>query len=469
MVSAAPFRKRGSETGARRCATRAEKTMAIDIALLAFLILLNAVFAMCEIAVVSSRKARLQRLADSGRPGAPAALALHEEPSRFLSTIQVGITSIGILSGAVGEAALADPLRDWLRTVPAIEPWASSVALTVVVVALTYVSVVVGELVPKRLGLLAPEAIASLVARPMNALSCVARPLVWLLSASSDLILRITGARRREEHPVTDEEIKVLMLHGAESGVFHESEREIVANVLRLDEQRVGSIMTPRLEVYRVDLNAAEAVVRQRLLECPHEHIVVCRGSAEQVAGILRRADLLVPALQGLPLDLTSRLHTPLYVTESLTLFQLLDNFRRARAHIALVVDEYGALQGLVTLGDMLRAIVGERLLPEEPEDAGFARREDGALLIEGTASMDRVKQVLEREEDPPGRDVYGFNTIAGFVMHSLERIPVAGDHVDWDGLRFEVAAMEGNRIAQVLVTPAARRPPPISDRSRPQ
>lgn len=169
MVSAAPFRKRGSETGAQRCATRAEKTLAIDIALLAFLILLNAVFAMCEIAVVSSRKARLQRLADSGRPGAPAALVLHEEPSRFLSTIQVGITSVGILSGAVGEAALADPLRDWLRTVPAIEPWSSSVALTVVVVALTYDSVVVGELVPKRLGLLAPEAIASLVARPMNA------------------------------------------------------------------------------------------------------------------------------------------------------------------------------------------------------------------------------------------------------------------------------------------------------------
>lgn len=430
--------------------------MAIDIALLAFLILLNAVFAMCEIAVVSSRKARLQRMADSGKPGAPAALALHEEPSRFLSTIQVGITSIGILSGAVGESALADPLRDWLRTVPAVEPWAASIALTVVVIALTYVSVVVGELVPKRLGLLAPEAIASVVARPMNALSFVARPLVWLLSASSDLILRITGARRSEEHPVTNEEIKVLMLHGAQSGVFHESEREIVANVLRLDELRVGSIMTPRLDVYRVDLNASEEIVRQRLVECPHEHVVVGRGSAEQVAGILRRADLLAPALQGLPLDPTSLLRTPLYVAQSLTIFHLLENFRRARTRIALVVDEYGVLEGLVTLDDLLHAIVGERLLPEDPDGAECVRREDDTLLIDGTVSIDRMKQMLGRDDDPPGCNENDFNTIAGFIMHQLERIPVTGDHVDWHDLRFEVAAMEGNRIARVLVIPAS-------------
>ncbi len=227
----------------------------MDIALLLFLILLNGVFAMSEIAVVTSRKARLQRLADDGSPGAHSALSLHTEPSSFLSTIQVGITTIGILSGAIGEAALADPFAVWLSGFPLIAPYAEGIALTIVVAGLTYFAVVVGELVPKRLALIAPEGIASLISRPMILLAKAARPLVWLLSSSSSLLLRLTGARRKEEPPVTDEEIRVLMEQGAEAGVFHESEQVIVSNVLRLDDQRIESIMTPRKDIYLLDLN----------------------------------------------------------------------------------------------------------------------------------------------------------------------------------------------------------------------
>jgi len=425
----------------------------MDIVLLLCLILLNGVFAMCEIAVVSSRKVRLQRLAEDGSPGARSALALHNEPSNFLSTVQVGITSVGILSGAIGETALADPLTVWISQFALIEPYSRTLALTLVVVGLTYFSVVVGELVPKRLGLLAPEGIASLVAKPMNLLSVAARPVVWLLSTSSDLLLRLIGARRKEEHPVTDEEINTLMGQGAESGIFHASEQEIVSNVLRLDEQRVGAIMTHRSELFCIDLTDPETEIRQLLTDCPYGHIVVCRDGLENIVGILRRVDLLAVALDGAPLDIESRLRAPLYVPESLTTFQLLENLRRARTHIALIVDEYGDLEGVVTLTDVLASIVGDELLSDAPEDREFVQREDGSWLIDGGASIDRMKYILDIDGELPGAEENGFNTVAGFIMHKLERIPAVADHFDWDEFRFEVVDMDRNRIDKVLVT----------------
>lgn len=424
----------------------------MDFALLLFLILLNGVFAMCEIAVVSSRKVRLQRLAEDGSPGARSALALHNEPSNFLSTVQVGITSVGILSGAIGETALADPLTVWFSQFAPIEPYSRTLALTLVVIGLTYFSVVVGELVPKRLGLLAPEGIASLVAKPMNLLSAAARPLVWLLSSSSDLILRLIGARRKEEHPITDDEINALMGQGAESGIFHESEQEIVSNVLRLDEQRVGAIMTHRSDLFLIDLTEPESEIRRLLTDCPYEHVVVCRDGLENIVGILRRVDLLSAALDGAPLDIESRLRAPLYVPESLTTFQLMENLRRARTHIALIVDEYGDLEGVVTLTDVLASIVGDELLSDAPEDREFVQREDGSWLIDGGASIDRLRYVLDIDGELPGEIENGFNTVAGFIMHKLERIPAVADHFDWDDFRFEVVDMDRNRIDKVLV-----------------
>jgi len=428
----------------------------MDLVILFLLILLNGIFAMCEIAVVSSRNARLQRLADDDSPGARAALALHNHPSTFLSTIQIGITSIGILSGAIGETYLAEPLAHWLGQFTLTAPHARTLALTFVVVVLTYFSVVVGELVPKRLGLLAPEKIASLVARPMSMLSFIARPLVWLLSHSSDLILRLLGARRSEEHPITDDEINVLMGQGAQSGIFHKNEQGIVSNVLSLDQQRVGSIMTHRSDFFLIDLAGPEHAVRRQLTECPHEHVILCRGGPDNIIGMLRRVDLLAGALDGEALDMERQMREPLYVPESFTTVQLMENLRRARAEIALIVDEYGHIEGLVTLSDVLASIVGDELLTDAPEHREFVQREDGSWLINGSASIERLRYFLDIDTEEDGDDL----TTAGFIMRKLGRIPAETDYFDWDKYRFEVIDMDRNRIDKVLATRLAPGPP---------
>ncbi len=428
----------------------------MDLLLIVVLILLNGVFAMSEIAVVSSRKARLQNLSDDGSLGAEAALKLHQEPSSFLSTIQVGITLVGILNGAVGEAAVADPLAAWLVRIPQLAPYAKGVALTITVVGLTYFSVVIGELVPKRLALLAPEGIAALMARPMMILARVTHPLVVVLSGSCTAVLRLLGARRKEEPPVTDDEIKVLMEQGAEAGVFHESEQEIVSNVLRLDEQRISAIMTPRRDMVVVDLEEDEQTVWQRIVDTPFSRLVVCRDGLEHVLGVLQKSDLLKTALPGggvTVADLESLLRPPLYVPESVTTQQLLESFRRARLQFALIVDEYGEVQGLVTLTDVLAAIVGELSVPEAPEDRDMLQREDGSWLVDGDVGIERVKSVLDIGDDLSGEDERSFNTLGGFIMHVLGRIPAPTDHFDAAGWRFEVMDMDRNRVDKVLLS----------------
>lgn len=424
----------------------------VDIVLLLFLILLNGILAMSEIAVVSSRKARLQKLADDDSPGAQSALALNNEPATFLSTVQVGITTVGILSGAIGETALADPLTLWLASFTLIEPYARGIALTLVVVGLTYFSVVVGELVPKQLGLRAPEKIASLIAPPMNMLARIARPLVWLLSASSSFLLRMMGAGRKEEQSVTDDEIKVLMEQGAESGVFHESEQAIVSNVLRLDEQRIGAIMTHRTDIYVLDLDEPEVEIRNRIAESPYTRVVVCRDGLDHIVGILRTADLLKEALAGKPLEIEQSLRPPLYVPEGVTTTHLLENFRKARQQCALIVDEYGELQGLVTLTDVLTSIVGELPSSDIHEEQDIVMREDGSWLIDGSVPIERLKSVLEIDADLPGEEENAFNTLGGFVMYVLGNIPVVADHFERADCRFEVVDMDKNRVDKVLV-----------------
>lgn len=426
---------------------------AVDIVLLLFLILLNGILAMSEIAVVSSRKARLQKLAEDDSPGAQSALALSNEPSIFLSTVQVGITTVGILSGAIGETALADPLTAWLAAFAPLEPYARGIAMTVVVAGLTYFSVVIGELVPKQLGLLAPEKTASLIAPPMNVLSRMTRPAVWLLSASSNFVLRVMGAKRQEEPPVTDEEIKVLMEQGSEAGVFHESEQAIVSNVLRLDEQRIGAIMTHRNDIYVLDLEEPEDEIRLHIAECPFTRAVVCRNGLDHIVGILRMADLLKDALSGRPLALEQSLRPPLYVPEGVSTTHLLENFRKARQQCALIVDEYGELQGLVTLTDVLTSIVGELPTSDSPEDQDIVVREDGSWLIDGSVTIERMKAVLETNEEFPGEEENAFNTLGGLVMYVLGHIPKAADHFDASGHRFEVMDMDKNRVDKVLVT----------------
>jgi putative hemolysin len=427
----------------------------MDIALLFALILMNGVFAMSEIAIVSSRKARLMGLADDGNRGAQAAIRLHDDPSNFFSTIQVGITSIGILSGAMGETALADPLTAWLAEFPWIGPYARTIALSVVVVGITYFSVVVGELVPKRLALLAPEGIASLIARPMVLLARIARPLVVILSVSSNVLLRIAGARRTEEPPITDEEINVLMGQGAQAGVFHESEQQIVSNVLRLDEQRVGAIMTPRKDVFAIDLDDSEEEIRNRIADSPFSRILVSRGGVEHVLGVLQTGNLLKQSLAGIEIDrhsIEALLTPPLYVPDTVSTAQLLENFRRTRKHLALLVDEYGDLQGLVTVNDVLAAIVGDISVVDVHDAQEITPREDGSWLVDGSTSIVKLKSVIGLKEELPGEEDGSFHTVGGFVLNMLGRIPVPADRFELLGLRVEVMDMDRHRVDKVLV-----------------
>jgi putative hemolysin len=335
------------------------------------------------------------------------------------------------------------------------------VALTLVVVGLTYFTVVVGELVPKRLGLLAPETIAALIAAPMNFLARLARPLVWLLSSSSTLMLQLIGARRHEESPVTNDEINVLMVQGAEAGVFHESEQAIVSNVLRLDEQRIGAIMTHRNDIFVLDLDEPEAEIRTRLSENPYTRIVVCRDGLEHIVGILRSADLLKLALAGEKLDVERFLRPALYVPEGVTTTHLLESFRKARQQCALIVDEYGELQGLVTLTDVLTSIVGELPSSDTPEEQDIIQRADGSWLVDGSVAIERLKSVMNIDEELPGEDENAFNTLGGLVMYVLGRIPVETDQFEVAGCRFEVVDMDKNRVDKVLLT---KLPPPPVD-----
>ncbi|MGB5233598.1 MAG: hemolysin family protein [Candidatus Macondimonas sp.] len=428
----------------------------MDLLLLPFLILLNALFALSEMAVVSSRQARLQNLAERKHPGASVALALHESPSNFLSTIQVGITTVGILSGAVGERTLADPLAAWLANFPTLGPYSHSISLGTVVIGLTFFSVVVGELVPKRLALLAPESVASRIALPMHGLSRVARPLVVILATASDLILRLLGARARSGPSVSDEEIRVLMQQGAEAGIFHESEQALVANVLRLDQQPVQAIMTPRREIRALNLEAPAETMRENLLASDYTRMVVCRGELDQIVGILQAGDLLRRMLAGAPFtadEVAQAAQPPLFVPESMTTTRLLEKFRQVRQELALIVDEYGDLQGLVTLTDVLKAIIGELHIPQTPEEESMIQREDGSWLVDGSLSLQRFQVGLQLPDDWIGDADGEFHTLGGFVMSILGRIPRAGDHFTHNGLRFEVLDMDGHRVDKILVS----------------
>lgn len=424
----------------------------MDIGLILVLILINGVFAMSEMSLVSSGLARLQKLAGEHRAGARSALKLHKDPSRFLSTVQVGITSVGILSGALGEEALTEPLRRQLAEVPLLLPYAETIALISTVIIITYFSVVVGELVPKRLALLHPERIAVVIARPMNALSTITSPLVWLLSSSSTLLLRLFGAHLPPQTTVTNEEIKLLMEIGAESGVFHASESHLVANVLKLDEQRVGAAMTPRQQIFAIDLNDDEAVISAKIADCPYARAVVCRNGLENVVGILQRSDLLKPAMAGAALNIVSILHAPLYVLESMTLSQLLEYFQEKRADLALIVDEYGDIEGLVTLSDVLKAIVGH--LPNRTNlDVEVVQRADGSWLVDGGLSIQRLKTLIGFDGQLPGETENSYHTVGGFILFYLEKIPQVADAFDFELWRFEIVDIDGTRIDKVLVS----------------
>ncbi len=422
---------------------------AFEVVFVLLLIVANGVFSMSETAVVSARRARLQQRADEGDAGARSALA--DEPNIFLATVQVGITLIGILSGAFGGARLAGSLAGPLRAVPGIAPYADTIAFSVVVLAITYLSLVVGELVPKRIALNNPEGIASFIAGPMRGLSTLASPIVRLLSASTNAAFRLLRIRESEEPPVTDEEIGVLLEQGARAGVFEHAEREMVESVLDLADDRVTSLMTPRPDIVWLDLEAPAEENRRRMAGSVYSRFPLCRGNLDEIVGVIRAKDLLVGPLTGRALELEECACPPLLVPETTTALRVLEAFRQRGEHIALVVDEYGGIAGLVTTNDVLEAIVGYIPSVDEPDDPEVVCRPDGSWLLDGTLPVDRIEEVLKVAELP---EEGAYQTLAGFVLAQLGRIPRAGEGFEWGGFRFEVADMDGNRVDKVIVTP---------------
>ena len=433
--------------------------MVTDVALLLSLIAFNGVLALSELAVVGSRRARLLQMAEEGSAGASRALQLVAEPTRFLSTVQVGITSLGILSGAIGEATVARRLQEMLERVPAVQPIAGPLSVAVMVVALTYVSLIVGELVPKRIALTRPEAFASAVARPMQLLSSLARPLVYLLTLSTDSLLKLFRIRTVPGPSVTPEEIKVLIDQGAQEGIFEASEQELVTNVLNLDERSVAAILTPRSEIVFLDVRDAPETTRARIEQHPHTILPLCDGGLEHVLGFARSTRIMAALCLEAPSDLRTLAEPPLFVPQTMSLMRLLEHFKRTHQPIALVVDEFGDVDGLVSLMDVVSAIVGE--LPGEPgEEAPIVRRADGSWLIEGTTDVETVSRGVGDDEEsladtasPPR-----YRTLAGLAMLTLGRVPRTGDTLRRGPFKIEVVDMDGHKVDRVLIT---REPAP--------
>ncbi len=425
----------------------------MDVALLVFLILLNGVFAMSEMALTASRKARLQVMLEAGEHGAQAAMDLHDNPTKYLSTVQIGITSIGVLNGIVGDAAFSRPLAQWLAQTFSLHERAADITATaMVVLIITFLTIIFGELVPKRVGQMFPETVARLVSRPMNWLSMATRPFVLLLGACTDGALRLLGIRGGPTRSVTEEEIAAQLEEGLESGVIEAQEHQMVRNVFRLDDRQIGSMMIPRAELAWLDVNAPVEDVIAKMAEQSHSRYPVCRGGLDDVIGVLAAHRLIAPMSRGEAFSLVEHLQPPVFVPETLSGMELLEHLRAAGSELVFVVDEYGAVQGIITERDVLEAITGE-FGSDVADEAWAIRRDDGSWLMDGLIPMPELKDRLALK-DVPEEDRGRYNTLAGMIMLLLGRLPVTTDSVEWEGWRFEVVDLDGKRVDKVLVTP---------------
>jgi putative hemolysin len=429
-------------------------SITFEILIILVLIIANGVFSMSEMAVVSARKVRLQQLANQGDAKARAALKLAESPNHFLSTIQIGISLIGILTGAFGGATIASRLAVYVRLVPFLAPYSEPLSFGVVVLIITYLSLIIGELVPKRLALNNPERIAAIVAIPMRALAALASPVVHLLSASTDVIVRMLGITPSTEPQVTEEEIKILIEQGTEAGTFEEAEQDMVERVFRLGDRPANSFMTPRPDIVWLDLDDSPEENREKMAESSYSRYPVCQGGLDNVLGVIPVTDLLTRSFRGEPLDLTMGLRQPVFVPESTRGLKVLEMFKQTITHMALVVDEYGVIQGLVTLNDIMSEIVGDVPAGPGQDEPQAVQREDGSWLLDGMLPVEEFLELFDMEEwesDERG----SYQTLGGFVITHLGRIPAAADHFEWEGMRIEVMDMDGNRVDKVLVVPA--------------
>jgi putative hemolysin len=421
----------------------------VQIVILLLLLVANGVFAAAELSIASSRKVRLHQRAEAGDKGAKAALDLASEPGRFLSTVQIGITLISILTGAFGSSSLGAFLGTVLTQVPLLAPFSAQLGVFLAILVITYLSLVIGELVPKQLALGNPEAIAARVAGPMGRLSVFASPVVWLLSRSTALILRILGNRPSTEPAVTEEEITILVQQGAQAGVFQAAEREIVDRVFRLGDQRVVDLMVPRPRVSWIDITTPEEESLLQMARAGYTHYPICRGDLDHVLGIVSVRELWARQVSGQPSDIESAMRPPLYLPETVAAYQALEQLQSSGSRIALVLDEYGGIEGLITLGDVLGDLVGEGEPPVGA--AGAVRRDDGSWLVDGMLPLDEFREFIPVDE-LPGEELGYFQTLGGFVLAQLGRLPETGDRITWGGYDFEVVDMDGQRVDKVLV-----------------
>ena len=441
----------------------------IELIIIILLIIINGVFAMSETAFVSARKVRLQQRANEGDAKAAAALELANAPNRLLSTVQLGITLIGIVAGAFGGATIAGTLAVYIRAVPWLAASSDAIAFTIVVVVITYLSLVVGELVPKRIALNNPERIAMSMVTPMRVLSAIASPFIHLLSISTEGILRLIGLRPSGEPPITEEEINVLIEEGTHIGTFEAAEQAMIERIFRLADRRVSAMMTHRPDIVWLDAEASPQDISQRIRESTYSRFPVCQGSLDNVLGMVHVKDLLLHCLAGQSLDLKAAIQEPLYVIESTSTLKVLELFKQTGQQAALVIQEYGDIEGLITLNDILEAIVGDISSRENVEHPEAVQREDGSWLFDGLLPIEEMKDILHIRELPD--EASGdYDTLAGFVLMKLGRIPTAGDHFEWGNYRFEVLDMDGRRIDKVLVQPVRAddsHPTPKAEESR--
>jgi putative hemolysin len=421
---------------------------ALEILIILLLVLLNGAFAMSELAIVSSRRSRLMAMQKRGVRGADTALALAEDPKRFLPTVQVGITMVGIIAGAFGGARLSGTVAHALEMLPFPVPFVQEVSFALVVLVITYLSLILGELVPKQLALRDPEKIAILVARPLALLARITAPMVWLLGASSALVLRFFGPAPTSDQSVTEEEVKAVVAEGAEAGALETEERHMIERVLRLGDKPVRALMTPRNDIAWLDRNEPPENLPERLRASHVTRFIVADGRVDNVVGVVAAKDLLDQLLAGGPMSLDAALRQPMVLPDTLTALDALERLRGDPLGMALVLDEYGSFEGMVTASDLLEAIIGE-LGPSEamPSEAAVLRF-DGSLLLDGSMPSDELRARLDLPE-MPGAGTY--HTVAGLMLALLQRVPREGDRIVWAGWRFEVVDMDGRRVDKVL------------------
>jgi putative hemolysin len=433
-----------------------------EILFIMLLIMANGIFAMSEIALVAARKSRLQDRAEKGDAKAKAALELANQPNLFLSTVQIGITLVGILAGAFGGRTLANKLATYLSVIPGVQVYNEAIAVVLIVICITYFSVILGELVPKRIALTHPESIAAFMAIPMRMVSAISSPVVRLLTLSTDAIFRLVGSEPVQQPLVTEEEVRTLIKQGTAAGVFEASEQDMIEAVISMGDKSARALMTPRTQIVWFDLNDSAVEIRKKISESGHSRFPVCRGGLDDVVGVAQAKDLLASALAGKTIDLSELLQQPAFVPRSMAALQVLEQIKASGSHLVLVVDEYGGIEGLLTHHDILEAIAGEMPFGKTPIQSKAVQRSDGSWLLDGMLTVDEFKEIFHLDS-LPGEKRDAYQTLGGFLFTQMGRVPSVPDRFEWNDLCFEIVDMDGKRIDKVLVSMIQKNNPATS------